>query len=531
MACDNVSSFGAKAPAWRRAALAVLLAGAAAAVSGGVNAQDKTLIVGLEADPTCLDGRQVGFTYALDLTRQVVDSLTDQDPVTGEIKPWLAESWTVNDTATEFTFTLKPGITFSDGAPVDAAAVVANFDDLKAQSYGTSFVRDLTGFEAVDERTVKFVFSVPNAQFLQATSTVQLGLIAPASLANTAEQRCAGQLLGSGPFVIDSYTTQQNVTMSARGDYAWASPISSNQGRALVDTLVFQIIPEAGVRNGSLLSGSIHVDHAVQEQDEALLLGAGARLVSAPSRGLAQSLLPNEQSPIWGDVGLRQAVGLAVDRTELSYILSSNSRPATSILTSATPGFSDMSALLVTDPAAAAAKLDELGWTAGADGVRTRDGKPLEMRVVLRRNPVRQAVLELLQQQFAGIGVRLVIDIQDSATATDSERNGNYDFLFWSASRNDVDVLRNFFDPAGLNPARLTDNGSEFFVLLNELREKVDTAERQQAVDRFVEIVLRDAHAMPLFESSTNLGASADLEGLILDAANRPLFQQAGFGQ
>src|SRR6218665_3274938 len=125
------------------AVAALLLATFGVGVNGAA-AKDNILSVGLEADPTCLDGRQVGFTYALDLTRQVVDSLTDQNPTTGEILPWLAESWEGNTTANEFTFTLKPGFTFSDGSAVNAEAVVANFDDLKKQSYGTSFIRDLT---------------------------------------------------------------------------------------------------------------------------------------------------------------------------------------------------------------------------------------------------------------------------------------------------------------------------------------------------------------------------------------------------
>lgn len=490
-------------------------------------AQQKVLTVGLEADPTCLDGRQVGFSYALDVSRQVVDSLTDQNPVTGEILPWLAESWTVNDTATEFNFTLKQGITFSDGSPVNAAAVVANFNDLKKQPYGTSFIRDLKTFEAVGERNVKFTFSVPNAQFLQATSTVQLGLIAPATLASATQvERCAGKLVGSGPFIYKDVVAQQRVTLDARKDYAWPTPVSSNKGRAQIDQLVIEIIPEAGVRNGSLLSGTIDVDHLVQEQDEKALSGAGALLISAPSRGLANSLLPNEQSPVWKDAELRRAISLAVNRSDVAQILSSNSRAATSILTRATPGYSDFSKLLQTDVEKAKSALDALGWVPGAKGVRAKDGKPLTLRVVLRKNPTRQAVLEVVQQQLAAVGARLVIDIQDSATATDSEKNGNYDFVFWSASRNDVDVLRNFYDPAGLNPTRRADDGSEFNALLNKLRETTEKAETQKAVDRFVEIVLKDGHAIPLFESSANLGASAKVQGLILDAANRPLFQQ-----
>lgn len=62
------------------------------------------------------------------MLNQITDKLTYQNPETLEIEPWLAESWEVNDTATGYTFKLKPGITFSDGTPLDAKAVALNYD-------------------------------------------------------------------------------------------------------------------------------------------------------------------------------------------------------------------------------------------------------------------------------------------------------------------------------------------------------------------------------------------------------------------
>src|SRR5699024_6484700 len=91
-------------------------------VSGG------TLKFAVGSDAGCIDPQQVGSNDSIYSTRQLVDSLTDQDPETGEIVPWLATDWDINDDVTEFTFTLQPDATFSNGDPVDAAAVAANFD-------------------------------------------------------------------------------------------------------------------------------------------------------------------------------------------------------------------------------------------------------------------------------------------------------------------------------------------------------------------------------------------------------------------
>lgn len=117
---------------------------------------------------------------------QLVANLTDQDPQTGEIVPWIATEWTVSDDASRFRFTLRDDATFSDDTPIDSAAVAANFEDLRdlgAKSpFGLSYVSGLRSIETPDARTVEFAFDVPNAQFLQATSMVTMGLLAPATL-------------------------------------------------------------------------------------------------------------------------------------------------------------------------------------------------------------------------------------------------------------------------------------------------------------------------------------------------------------
>jgi peptide/nickel transport system substrate-binding protein len=69
-----------------------------------------------------------GFYPNGGVLNQITDKLTYQDPKTLQITPWLAESWTVNATDTEYTFKLRDGVTFSDGTPLDAAAVARNYD-------------------------------------------------------------------------------------------------------------------------------------------------------------------------------------------------------------------------------------------------------------------------------------------------------------------------------------------------------------------------------------------------------------------
>lgn len=145
-----------------------------------------TLEVGFAEDIANYDPHQRPQLTARTISRQIADTLTDQDPETGEIVPFLAESWEISDDATEFTFTLREDATFSDGTPVDAAAVKANFDriiEIGALSYvGAGLLRNYTGSEVLEPYVVKVSFSEPNAQFLQATSVASLSILAPATL-------------------------------------------------------------------------------------------------------------------------------------------------------------------------------------------------------------------------------------------------------------------------------------------------------------------------------------------------------------
>lgn len=207
--------------------------------------------------------------------RQVVDSLTDQDPKTGKIVPWLAKSWDVSSDATTFTFRLRSGVTFSDGSKLTAQVVKDNFDAVpKLGALGTLAEGYLSGVKSttvVAPLTVKVTFSQPNAQFLQATSTHSLGIESSASVKRTPQQKCSDGVIGSGPFVLKQYVQNQSITLAKRTGYAWGSSRWSKNGEAYLDKLVFKVVPEAGVRAGSLQSGQVDAISTVGKANEAAL--------------------------------------------------------------------------------------------------------------------------------------------------------------------------------------------------------------------------------------------------------------------
>ncbi|MET0198936.1 MAG: ABC transporter substrate-binding protein, partial [Rhodococcus fascians] len=116
---------------------------------------------------------------------EIVDNLTEQIPDTGEVVPWLAESWKIGDDGTSYTFALKDGVTFSNGEVLDAEAVKLNFDNVvELGKQGRAFQSSayLQGYResvVVDPLTLRVEFDAPKAGFLQALSEKPLGIIAP----------------------------------------------------------------------------------------------------------------------------------------------------------------------------------------------------------------------------------------------------------------------------------------------------------------------------------------------------------------
>ncbi|WP_062215319.1 ABC transporter substrate-binding protein [Streptomyces sp. NBRC 109706] len=496
-------------------------------VSGG------ELTFALASAPTCADPQQVGSNDSIYPARQLVDSLTDQDPETREIVPWLAESWEVDDEATAFTFVLRPGATFSDGAPVDAAAVAANLDgvvELGARAVlGASYLAGYRQSVVLDEHTVRVEFEQPNTQFLQATSTPALGLLSPATLATPAADRCT-EVIGSGPFVLEEFNINRSVKQTRREDYAWGSSLWRHEGPAYLERLNFEVIAESGVRTGGLASGQVDAIGGVAPQDEETLAASGHTVISRPNPGLPFSLFPQLERPVAGDPAVRRAVSLAIDRDEVvATVLSDSFRPATSALASTTDLYADHSELLRHDPAEAERLLSEAGWEPGPDGVRVKDGEPLRLTLIWGANfGPNQPSLELIQQQLNAVGFDATLRTVTIAEYNAVREGDDYDFAWSNTTRTDPDLLRAAFSGELANLSRVDDPDLE--ELLAEQNATPDPSARAELVAQLQAEVLEKGYLIPVFELTTVLGLGEHVHDLDFEASSRLQFHDTWLG-
>ena len=483
-----------------------------------------------------------GFYPNGGILNQITDKLTYQNPKTLEIEPWIAESWTVNANATEYTFKIRPGVTFSDGSPLDAAAVAKNYDVFglgnKALKQPVSeVINNYERSEVVDPLTVKFYFKKPSPGFLQGTSVIGSGLVAASTLALPFEELGdATKIIGSGPFVVESETIGKELNLTARDEYNWGPAKLEHQGRAYLDGIKYIITGEDSVRIGALLAGQADFIRQVQAYDEGQVEAQDYQIYAPSTRGVNNSVVFRPDNPLVSDIRVRQALLHATDTKEIvTTLFSANYPQATSIIASSALGYKDISAKLAFDPAKAKALLDEAGWSVAANGLRQKDGKELVLTAYESLpQPQNKETLQLVAQQWGKVGVKLSVLAGDSGSKTVDD----LDPLKTPVSpamvgRADPDVIKSQYYPKNRDVLRqkggLSDKVQSFVDtklngLLDALASEPDRQKRLAIAGEVQDYVVDQAYAIPIFEEPQAYAGAPYVQGVAFEAVGRPSF-------
>ena len=473
---------------------------------------------------------------------QITDRLTYQNPKTLEIEPWIAESWTTNDNKTEYTFKLRPNITFSDGTPVDANAIAKNFDTFGLGNPAlkqpvSEVINNYQRSEVIDPLTVKFYFSQPSPGFLQGTSVLGSGLVSLATLALPFDQLGdATKIIGSGPFVVASETIGKELNLTVREQYNWAPASRAHQGRAYLDSIKYIVTPEDGVRVGALLSGQSSFIRQLQAYDEKRVSDQNFPIYAPSTRGVNNAIVFRPDNALVADINVRRALSLGTNRQEIIDTLFSKNYPlATSNLASTALGYKDLSAKLVYNTEQAASLLDGAGWKPGSDGVRQKDGKALELNVYESLpQPRSKDVLQLVSQQWGKLGVKVNVKTGDAGSRVVDELDPQKTpLLNTMVGRADPDVIKSSYYPKNRNVLLQTGGVSDkvnafkddkLNGLLEAIARETDNTKRLALAGEVQEYVLDQVYAIPLFEEPQVYAGAPWVKGVGFEAVGRPDF-------
>lgn len=477
---------------------------------------------------TCVDPAQGVSAEHFGVAKAITDTLTDADPINGEIHPWLAESWEVSPDATEYIFYLRDDVTFSDGSSFNAEVVKANLDalveraDLAGQR-SSSYVVGLAATEVIDEFTVSVRFAAPTASFLVNSSSPALGIVSLATTQLTAEERCQGGVVGTGPFVLDSYTSGEGAVLLKREDYDWASPLASHQGPAYLDSVHLQVIAVPSVRMGALTSGQVSLALGVAPQDVPVLEAADASIVTRVQPGIPASAMVNASADrIVADPVVRQALQVAIDRPALTAaIFGEVFQPATSVFSSSMYGRVDLSVRLAQDLDLAAELLDKGGWELGADGIRERDGERLELSILYTEDfgAFYTPMLSLLQDGLRDIGIAVILNDQPLANFVTASTGLDYDLMVTSLTESDPDLIRLLAAPRLAVAPEFAETGLP--ELLHAQASTPNGPDRLALLEDVQVSLIDTAFVIPLFEVSQILGVASGVHGAGFDFQSR----------
>jgi len=521
---------------------AIALLNATAASAADKPVQGGTLVYLEQQAHTNLYPPAGGFYPNGGILNQITDKLTWQNPETLQVEPWIAESWTRNADNTEYTFKIRPGVTFSDGTPLDAAAVAKNFDTYglgnKAQRLPVSeVINNYDHSEVVDPLTVKFFFKKPSPGFLQGTATIGSGLVSLSTLAHNFDALGdARHIIGSGPFVVSGEKLGREVDLAVRKDYQWGPKNLAQQGRANLDGIKIIVTPEDSVRIGALLAGQADAIRQVQAYDEKQAQQQNFPIYAAPTRGVNDSLSFRPDNPLVADVKVRKALLHATNSKQIVDTLFSPNYPqAKSVLATSAAGFVDLSDRLTFDPVLAKKLLDEAGWKPGSDGIREKDGKKLALAVYESLpQPQNKEVLQLVAQQWKQVGVTLTVRAGDAGSKTiDSLDPLKTPLNVTEVGRADPDVVKSSFYPT-VRDALLQKGGSSSLVknfrddklnaILDGIASETDAKKRLELTGDAQRYLIDNAYNIPIFEEPQVFAGAPWLKGLTFEAVGRPSF-------
>lgn len=452
------------------------------------------------------------FYEKANVLNSVLDRLTYFDPETKELVGWIASEFESNEDRTEYTFTIRDGVTFSDGETLDAEAVKANLDAF-GKGIESAQIQpnvDFANYDSasVDGNKVTVKLKQADANFLRATSSVTAGLVSPKTLElDTAGQSDIAKIVGSGPFVYESQVADQEVKFKARSDYAWAPKTAKNQGAPYLDSFTVKYLAEVGNRAGAVQTGQVDLARGLQPVDEEAVKGAGHQVLAVPGLDLTANVAALRiGSGKLEEVKVRQALNAATDRQTIKdTVLSDSYTVAGSVLNHDAPGFVDLSKDLAYDPDKANDLLDEAGWKKGSDGIRAKGGKKLEITISSSNNSVViKPAFELIEQQWKEVGVKLVNRAADNTFVTQAQTNDQVEIF--GTRQFAYGGLGPVFGPA--NNTQTLHNTADRDDLFAREQAATDDATHEELVGQEQKkIAVDDAIALPLWDEVQVYGA------------------------
>ncbi len=454
-------------------------------------AEASDLSVAREFDAEGLDPHKHGGTRSMQVTNLIFDTLLSMDR-DGVIHPGLATSWHAWEDGKTYTLTIRDGVKCHDGTVLDAAAVKASIDraidratlNPNAESWGPITSTGVSG------NVIRIELSEPFAPFLSFLTSMPSAIICPGSLIGGKYRP-----VGTGPFKLEKWTRNDRMELVANPDYRNFNPLIENPGRPYIDRLILRVIPDAAARMAALRSNEVDMAEPSLEEAVDLRSDPDLRLYGAERSGEVMFAGYTWKIPPLNDPVIRMAMAMAMNRNAYAEV-----------------AFAGMAKVVNCAVAEGLFAFDETqcaAWLPPYNPARAREllaragygpKNPLTIKLVGPRRDGWVAVYQMMQQDFAEVGIQAEIDARDPSSFIEelSDLNVASDGIpaLWSFGISGVDPNYLYF--VWKRPG-FANMGIDAHLdgLLNQQRRMSGTA-RSDKIQEIEKYLLENSYMMPL---------------------------------
>lgn len=485
-----------------------------------------TLVWGRGADSNGLDPIQETDGESFKVTHQIYESLLEYKPGITDVQPALATEWQASDDGKEWTLKLRQNVKFHDGTEFDAEAVKINFDRWRDTSNpahkggefgyytymfsgfdGDSVISDV---QVVDKHTVKFILKQVQASFLQDLAMPMFAIASPKVIQSDPES-LATKPVGTGPFVFDSWTKGDKITLVANKEY-WG-------GAPKIERLIYRSIPDNNARLVALRADELDVMDGVEPAFLDVIKGTGKfDIAERPAMNVGYLAFNFDKKP-FDDVRIRKAINHAINRDELNTAFYGGlGTPAISPLPPAVWGHNPNVTKYPYDPEKAKALLAEAGY--GPDN-------PLKtqlwaMPVPRGYMPQPEKIGVAIQGYLREVGIEAEIVTYDWGTYLDKTGVGEHTMalLGWTGDNGDPDnflyVLLDKDNAKGPDAGNIAFYKSDaVHDLLIKARTITDQAERTKLYEQAQAQIMEDVPWAPLMHARVPIAVRKGITGFV----------------
>jgi len=490
-----------------------------------------TITVAIGSEPDTLDVHKSTALSTEGVALNLGGALLYRDPQTNEVKPHLAESYSLSEDGKTWTFRIRQGVTFHDGTLLTAQAYKRTFERAMSPEIAPKGVGMVLGIiksiKTPDDQTLILELNEPSATLL--TYFTSASWMQPLSV--DAVQKFGDQYgrnpVGVGPWKMESWKSGDSITLIQNDAYRWATPFFKNQGPPRPDKLVLKLIRNPQTAVAALESGTIDIADLPAKDAKKFKNNNRFTVLEQTKRGLGLFVELNLNNEILQDKNVRKALQMAVKKEAIVQShLQGEGIVADGPLPANLFGYDQSIAQYAYkyNPDEAVKLLEEAGWKLNAQGIREKAGEPLHLELLSME--VWSQPAQLMQGMFKAIGVDVKIITLEGSAVDELTAAGTFDLALDGYVADDPDILFPFMHSTqigGMNRSAIHDKMIDSLLEKGQVTMKSD--DRAKIYEDLQKRAVEEAFWIPIYTEKRFVVVNNRVQGLMLDPSGLKLYQ------